>query len=208
MRNKVAILGGTFDPIHNGHIGIAHNIIKKGLVDSVIYLPAAIPPHKRNNQITNANLRLEMIQAVLDQTTTVSSHEISNPDRVSYSEQTMQELRKIYPNSELYFFMGMDSLLSLHKWRNFIPFIENNQFIVYTRSGDQLPELTTLAQNFDHRTDLAKKMLESITELPNFDISSTQIRNAVAQVKPIENLVPAKVLEIIKKHNLYTEPKN
>ena len=205
MKNKVAILGGTFDPIHNGHIGIAENIIKKGLVDEVIYLPAAIPPHKRKQQITDASLRLEMIQAVVNQKTTVSDYEIKKSDRVSYSEQTMNELREIYPDSELFFFMGMDSLLSLHKWRNFIPFIENNQFIVYTRSGDKWPTKAALASNFMGRNDLAEKMLQSITQLPNFDISSSQIREAVSQSKPINTLVPTKVSEIITKHKLYQQ---
>ena len=203
MKSRVAILGGTFDPIHNGHIGIAHNIIEKELVNSVIYLPAAIPPHKRNQHITNSQLRLEMIESVIDAKTAVSDYEIARPDRISFSEQTMNELRELHPESELYFFMGMDSLLSLHSWRNFIKFIENNQFIVYTRSGDQLPTKQQLTKNFNNRSDLAEKMIASITELPNFDISSTQIRLAVEHSKPINQLVPDSVAQIIKANKLY-----
>jgi len=208
MKNKVAILGGTFDPIHNGHIGIAHNIIKQGLVDSVIYLPASTPPHKRNQQITNANLRLKMVKSVVDEKTAVSDFEISHPERISYSEQTMNELRSIYPDDQLYFFMGMDSLCSLHHWRNFIQFIENNQFIVYTRIGDEIPSHALLTSNFNNRPDLADKMLKSITTLPNFDISSSQIRQAVSQREPIDQLVPPSVRKIIENNNLYQNTKN
>lgn len=205
MKNRVAILGGTFDPIHNGHIGIAHNIIEKGLVDSVIYLPASTPPHKQNLQITSPTLRLKMIESIVDKGTAVSDFEISHPNRISYSEQTMKALSTIYPHDELYFFMGMDSLLSLHLWRNFIKFIEDNQFIVYTRTGDKLPTLTTLTQNFENRVELAEKMLGSITQLPNFDISSTQIRLAISQSKSISDLAPCSVIKIIEENKLYLE---
>jgi nicotinate-nucleotide adenylyltransferase len=203
MKNKIAILGGTFDPIHNGHIGIAHQIIKKKLVDQVIYLPAAIPPHKQGKKITNSVLRLKMIQSVLDDQTTVSDFEIQQTTRISYSEQTMNQLREIYSDSILYFFMGMDSLRSLHHWRNFITFIENNQFIVYTRKHEVRPTLQQLTENFNQRQDLAQKMLLSITELPNFDISSTQIREAIRMEQSIDNLVPQSVQALIIENQLY-----
>ncbi len=203
MKSKVAVLGGTFDPIHLGHLGIAQEIIAKGIVDKVLLLPASTPPHKLGKLITSSRLRVEMIESTLSSDMELCRYEIDNGQHTSYSEQTMKALKCLYPNYELLFFMGMDSLNTLHLWRNFISFIEDNDFIVYTRQGDAVLSLNELTSHFSGRQDLAEKMLSKVVFLPDFPISSTQVRKAVQQNLPLADLVPTSVSGIISRENLY-----
>ncbi len=204
MKTKVAVLGGTFDPIHLGHLGIAQEITAKGIVDKVLFLPASTPPHKLDKQISPSEIRVEMIESTLSSDMELCRYEIDNGQRTSYSEQTMQVLKTLYPDYDLFFFMGMDSLNTLHLWRNFTAFIEDNDFIVYTRQGDQVLSLAELTNHFSGRHDLAEKMLSKVVFLPDFPISSTQVRIAVQKKQSFSHLVSQTVEQIITREKLYT----
>lgn len=208
---KTAIFGGSFDPVHRGHAGLAREVLKAGVVNEVMFLPAAKAPHKLDKNMTPCKIRLEMLEAVLEPGMQICRYEIERTDaETSYSYETMRALKKLYPERELFFLMGMDSLDTVHLWRNFLELIRENDFVVYMRPGAPVPTTEQLETNFREKapnaTDLAglaEKMHKTIVELPNFDVSSTEIREAVQERKPITNLVPEEVAKIIERELLY-----
>ncbi|MGL4855075.1 MAG: nicotinate (nicotinamide) nucleotide adenylyltransferase [Lentisphaeria bacterium] len=201
---KSAVFGGTFDPVHNGHIGMAKELLKAKIVDSIIFLPAATPPHKLNQLISTAESRVAMLESVIEDGMEICLWEIMRRDvKTSYSYETMRELKKLYPNRELLFLMGMDSLNGLAKWKNFVSFIAENEFIVYVRLGEKVPLESELAEKLGGETFLAKKMLNSIHHLPYYDVSSTLVRARIASKERINDLVPLAVEEVIERLKLY-----
>lgn len=199
----IAIFGGTFDPIHYGHLKMADAILNDGLADKLVFLPAKIPPHKFGKQITSDKKRLRMICSVLKENMEVCTLELDREDEItSYSYQTMRELREAYPNKKLKFVMGMDSLNTLQFWRRFDEFIEENEFIVFTRPEQNIPSLNQLTTNFHGRQDLAEKMLSSVVYY-DFPFSSTDVRDAAGRGADLTDYVPFSVEEMIKEGHLY-----
>ncbi len=198
---RIAIFGGTFDPIHNGHIKMAETIITRDLADRVFFLPAKTPPHKLDKQITSEAIRLQMLETVVNEQIQICHHEIDKPDTTSYSYQTMRELKALYPDKKLLFVIGMDSLRTIHFWREFTKFIQENEFIIFTRPGQNVPTVDELNENIQN-IELCKKLLHSLVEL-NQPISSTQVRNAVKNGEPLQGLIPQSVLKIIEAEQLY-----
>ncbi len=201
---RIAIFGGTFDPVHNGHLKMADAIFEQNLADRIFLMPAKIPPHKIGEKITSDSIRMKMLCTVLKEKMEVCRCELDRDNGVtSYSYQTMRDLREVYPNDKLIFVMGMDSLNTLQFWRKFDEFIEENEFIVFTRPGQQIPRIQELTENFHGRQDLAQKMLESIVNIDNYPLSSTIVREEASRGADISDMVPPSVAEIIKENNLY-----
>ena len=200
---RIAIFGGTFDPVHNGHIKMADTIISRNLADRVFFLPAKTPPHKLDKKITSEAIRLRMLETVVNERIQICRHEIDKPDATSYSYKTMRELKALHPDKKLLFVIGMDSLRTIHFWREFSKFIQENDFIIFTRPGQKVPTIGELNENIQNIA-LCKKLLNSLVEL-NQPISSTQVREAVKNEKKVEESIPNSVLELIKIENLYIE---
>lgn len=199
---RIAIFGGTFDPVHNGHVKMAETIISRNLADRLFFLPAKTPPHKLDKKITSEAIRLRMLQTVVNERIQICRHEINKPDATSYSYKTMRELKALYPDKKLLFVIGMDSLRTIHLWREFIKFIQENSFIIFTRPGQKVPTIEELNENIQN-IELCKKLLNSLVEL-NQPISSTQVREAVKNGIPLDGLIPKSVQEIITSEQLYT----
>ncbi len=202
---RIAVFGGTFDPVHNGHIGMAKEVLQQGLVDKVWFMPARIPPHKLDKQVTPTKIRVEMLMACLPENCEICRHEIEKDSflETSYSYATMRELKELYDH-DFYFLFGMDSLNTLHFWREFIKFIDENKFIIYSRPGQKIPSAEELNENIKSPR-LVDKLLSSIVELQDFPVSSTEVRKAVEQTKPIDGFVPEAVEKIIRQNQLYQE---
>lgn len=198
---KIGIIGGTFDPIHNGHLIISEYIRDSLALDQVVFIPAGQPPHKVNNVVATANHRLNMTSLATEDNPyfTVSDMEIKSKE-TSYTYSTIKKLMDENRSNDYYFIIGADSLFSLDKWYNFTQLTEIIKFALWDRSGyfraDILDRIKYLKKEYD--TNI------SYIEGPIIEISSSQIRNRLKSNKSIKYLVPNQVLEYIEKNNLYS----
>ena len=196
----IAVFGGTFDPIHIGHLIIAEQAYNHCELDSIIFMPAGIPPHKDENNVSGKNYRLEMVKLA----TADNDHfDYSQLELVkegdSYTVNTLQEMQSIYPGQKIFFLIGADSLLDIYNWKQPEYLLENARFIVARRPGFLLKDVF-LDERF-------RKYRENIKILENslIDISSTQIRELCFNEKSIKYLVPPVIVNYIKTNGLYRE---
>lgn len=200
---KKAIFGGTFDPIHNGHIHIAYEAIYRLGLDKVVFMPTGNPPHKLKKRVTDAFLRYEMVKVAIrsESKFTVSNYEVNKPT-LSYTYSTLEHFNKIESKTEWYFLTGADCLMDIEKWSKVDIIFKLCKFIVFNRPG--FPVFTSegiMAQ----KKRIEEKYSTDIIYLdaPLFDISSTVIRNSVREGKNINYFLPESVCNIIKQLNLY-----
>ena len=196
---RIGLYGGTFDPIHTGHLIVIENAINFMDLDKVIILPSSNPPHKKHKKKTPTDIRVEMVsEAIKDNDKIVLSTFESTDLTVRYTHDTIRYFKKNFPNDEIFYILGEDSFLTIDTWRNYQEILDDN-IIVFTRS------------NIDEDSLLVKKVEEIKKDNPNIylinnlniNISSTLIRSLVKNNKSIKYLVSDEVYYIIKKRGLY-----
>lgn len=191
---KVGIMGGTFDPIHIGHMLAAEAARDVYKLDEVWFMPSHIPPHKQASGVTG-EIRLEMAaEAVYDHPSfRVLDFEIGRGG-VSYTVDTVTELRRKYPQIEFRFIIGADMVNYLPKWHRIEELVAMIQFIGVNRPGSQLDmqQLPSFLQNN-----------VKIADMPYVDISSTMIRSRVAKGESIRYMVPDRVYDYITRSGIY-----
>ena len=195
---KVGIMGGTFDPIHNGHLVTAEAVRDSLNLDEVLFIPSARPPHKRDREIISPEHRLAMtvLATCFNKHFRVSTIEILR-EGPSYAVDTIDALKNEYSNgTEFYFILGADAALELSTWHNAQELIEKCYFIVATREGTEF-NIETVENDFKIKGHIKK------IDTPKIEISSTEIRNKVANGRSIRYLVPDSVEAYIKKERLY-----
>lgn len=190
---RIGIFGGSFDPPHNGHIAIATHAAGRLELDRTILIPSATPPHKLDRDLTSPEHRMAMCElAVADVSgLTVSDIELGR-EGVSYTVDTLLELNGDFPGGELYLLIGMDNYLEFHLWRDPDRILELATVVVMDRPGYQTRQVDPRAGGRIVRV-----------EVPQVDVSSTQIRRLVRLGEPISHLVPKTVEEYISVHRLY-----
>jgi nicotinate-nucleotide adenylyltransferase len=197
---KIGVLGGTFDPVHLGHIMMADEAMKSLGLSEIILIPAGQPMSKMKERLTPAKHRLQMLSLAVAAKPylKVSAMEIERPGP-SFTVDTITELRKKYGSQdELLFIMGWDSLAQLPNWREPDCIISMCSLVAVPRPGFPRPDLKTLEKNIP---GISRRVV--FLEKPRADISATDIRKKVARGESIDQLVPAPVAEYIKKHKLY-----
>lgn len=211
---RIGILGGTFNPIHLAHLRIAEEVRETCSLDRILFIPAAMPPHKDVAEDVPFAQRLAMVQlAVADnQHFAVSSMEGEREGK-SYSVHTLEILRRENPGDEFFFIIGMDSFRDIASWREYRRLFELAHIVVADRPGiaeDGAPDLLPVAIRDDFCYDDAAKTLRHrsgtsiifLTET-RLDISSTRIRRLVTEGRSIRYLVPAAVEDYIIRHGFY-----
>lgn len=195
-----AIFGGTFDPIHIGHIHIAYEALYKLNLDEVVFVPNGHPPHKRNKSVTKENIRYEMVEEAIkgEKRFSISNYEINN-SKLSYTYDTLIHFNKLEPNTKWYFLVGVDSLMNFNKWKNIDIILKNCTLVVFSRSGYMKDEI------FETKKFLEEKYYTSIVllNMPVFDISSTDIKKRMEKDEKVYYMLPLGVMKIINKYNLY-----
>lgn len=188
---KVGIYGGTFDPIHFGHLITAQSILEKRNLEKIIFIPAYISPLKTEVKYAAPEHRLNMLKLAIDENKNfiVNNLELERKN-ISYTIDTLIELKKSFNNIEL--IIGYDNLLVFHKWYKPEKILELCKLVVLHREVDKIPEKKN--QFYDKAV---------ILDTPTIEISSTEIRNRVSNNLPIDYLVPLKVKEYIYKNGLY-----
>jgi nicotinate-nucleotide adenylyltransferase len=184
---KIGIFGGTFDPIHHGHLILARDAVETLQLDKVVFVPAAISPHKLARKPTAPAIRLEMLRAAIEAEApfAVDALELERPSP-SYAVDTVETLRQREPGAEFFYLIGEDNIARLSTWHRFPELSQMVQFAVLDRSG----------LNTAHPYPAIRRHL---------DISATDIRKRVASGRSIRYLVPPAVETIIRERQLYLE---
>ena len=196
-----AILGGTFDPIHLGHIKTAKSILALTSVEKILFIPLGNPPHKDENNVSSAYHRLNMLNLAVEgeKDFLISTLEIERNGK-TYTIDTIKELKKLLGNAIKFFFIiGTDELLLINTWKNYEELLKICSFIAVKRPGykDKLLEdaVAFLTKNYDANI--------RIVEIPPVDVSSSEIRKNIKNGISIKGLIDEKVLNYIKENNLY-----
>lgn len=196
----LGIMGGTFDPVHIGHLLAAEWVRFEFNMDKVIFVPAASPPHKAGEGVTDIEHRYQMVEiAIRDNPYFGISPVEKERDGKSYTVDTMAYFRELYPGKDLYFIMGTDSLLSFSTWKNPDLLVTLCSFIVVSRPGYIIPDDFWKKEGLP---SLLRKKLY-VVEIPGMDISSSEIRERIKQDKSVRYLLPREVEEYIYIHKLY-----
>lgn len=197
---KIGIMGGTFDPIHLGHLATAEAVRELFTLDEILFIPAARPPHKLGKQVTDERHRLTMTQLATrsNRFFRVSDMELRRTG-LSYTLDTMNELHKIFGNStELFFIIGADSLADLSKWHAARELVEKCHFIATTRQGVDI-DFSAVEKFFGAA---AREHIHRVTT-PGLEISSTDLREKIRLGRSIKYLVPEVVEKYIAEEGLY-----
>ena len=196
---KVGIMGGTFDPIHLGHLAMAESVREIFELDEILFIPSARPPHKVEKIITPEVHRLMMtfLATQSNEKFQVSPMEILR-DGLSYTLDTMNQLEKKFgTDTELFFIIGADSMADLPKWHKSKELVSKVHFIATTRPGIEV----NLEEVKNFFGESAKNIHQVV--VAGLEISSTDIRERVKNGRSIKYLVPEAVEEYILKENLY-----
>ena len=199
---KIGILGGTFDPIHNGHLIIGEHIRDSFNLDKVLFIPCGNPPHKPDRKIASAMHRGKMVRLAIKGN---ASFELSNIDiereGYTYTIDTLKDIRKTLGDGNRYLLIiGADNVHEILTWQNSVDLLKQCEFIAVLRPNykriDFLKKIKTLVDEYG--------AVIHVDEAPKVEISSTQIRKRVTEGKTIKYLVPESVENYIYYNKLYT----
>lgn len=199
-RRKVGILGGTFDPLHIGHLHIALCARHVLGLDEALVMPAGSPPHKPDERITSGGARLEMIRAAIEGIEGLGCSDLDlHGNAPSYTSDLLEKFRAQHPDTDLWFIIGSDSLHEFHTWHRPNRILEFTRLAVAERPGwpvgslAEQPDVPELSGSVDR-----------FATVP-LDLSSTIIRRRVAHGLPIDWLVPPRLLNLIQETGIYLE---
>jgi nicotinate-nucleotide adenylyltransferase len=220
---RIGLFGGTFNPIHRGHLWAASEVRKKFNLDQVFLIPAALPPHKTPGMVADADDRLEMIHLAITDLPglTVSDVELNRPGP-SYTIDTVRHFKKALANdSRIFLIMGLDAFLEIDAWKSYTGLLKQIAFIVMARPNADYPDAdqgwkiledylnSTLKADYEFLNEHSCYISEGRqpiypVDIDAMDISSTKIRQCIKTKKTIKNLVPLVVADFIQSKGLYT----
>lgn len=196
---KYGIFGGTFNPIHSGHLMIAEYLREEMNLDKVIFIPTGNPPHK--DLKISAIDRYNMVKRAISSNDKFEVTDIETKrEKLSYTVDTIKELKLILKDVKLYFLIGLDTLFQLRTWKLFGELSKEIDFVValrpkYIDISKINAEISYLQENFD--TNI------KIVHTPQLEISSTDLRQRIGEGKSVKYLLPSEVIEYIEENNLY-----
>ncbi|HAT1242625.1 nicotinate-nucleotide adenylyltransferase [Corynebacterium striatum] len=192
---RIGIMGGTFDPIHNGHLVAASEVAYRFQLDQVVFVPTGQPWQKAGRDVTAAEHRylMTMVATASNPRFTVSRVDIDRKGP-TYTIDTLRDLRELFPDAELYFITGADSLASIMSWCDWEVMLEMANFVGVTRPGYELSK---------DMLPLESQTGIELIEIPAMAISSTDCRERAREGEPVWYLVPDGVVQYIAKNNLY-----
>jgi len=193
---KIGILGGTFNPVHYGHIWVASRVLKMLKLDRVVFVPSAHPPHKEENKLPSALDRYTMVELAIKGNPHfyISDIELKRKGK-SYTIDTVSAFKRLYPGAKIYFIIGRDTLPEISTWKNYRRLLKMCQFVVVNRPG--YPN-----KKFVFKNSVSVKNLTNL-RIRGINISSTEIRARIKEGKGIKGFVPQEVEEYIRKKGLY-----
>ncbi len=215
MKNRVGLLGGTFNPIHYGHIDLGLKIKDAFKLDYIRYILSAKPPHKKSTGITDSNIRWNMLEIALKKKSGLIPCDIElKREEPSYTIETVKEMADFFPEEEHYFIIGSDSFLMVETWKDYIDLFNMISFIVVLREEhhkkDAMKILDKIGIQYDHTRyiDTKQKKNNKMVFFYSYNsdklyYSSTIVRKNISEGKEIKDLVDPEIINIIKGKGLY-----
>lgn len=197
---RIGVLGGSFDPVHNGHVMLGEAAIRQGCLQKLIVMPAKVQPFKIGREFAEDAHRLRMCEEAFAGITKaqVSDYEMTHTS-ISYTYDTLVYLKTVYPEEDLYFIMGTDAFLELQTWYKGIDLLRNFSFMVSVRPGYREDDLERKIQ--EYKQQYQADVIRITEEMP--DISSTKIKARLREGLDIGDMLPAAVERYIHEHKLY-----
>jgi nicotinate-nucleotide adenylyltransferase len=210
----LGVLGGTFDPIHNGHIAAAEAAERALDLNRILLVPSRIPPHRQDPVGAGAEHRLAMAELAAGERPGWSASRIEiDREGPSYTYDTLAELRQQFPGTQIFFILGADAFAEITTWSRYPAVLDLANFVVVSRPGITLDSLCERVPSAFPSTSLRASSLESSAttrvipvESPTPDVSSTEIRRRIRARESLAGLVPDSVASYIQTHRLYGHP--
>jgi nicotinate-nucleotide adenylyltransferase len=211
-RQRVGILGGTFDPVHNGHLAVADLALERLKLDRILFIPAARPPHKHSGAITPFPVRSALLEQALAGNSSFELCTIEkNRPGPSFSVDTLRELRGSMADADFFFIIGLDAFAEINTWKEWQKIPELAALVVINRLARQVGDVSVLVSRLFPGWRQAERGMwtagdyENIyfIEMQPLDVSSTGIREKLRQGRSIKGLTPVAVREYIKRYRLY-----
>jgi len=215
-KERIGLFGGTFNPVHSGHLNAAEIVQKRFLLDKILFIPSYIPPHKDTAEIASPSHRLKMVEIALSGFShfVSSSLEIDAKEK-SYSIITINRIKKLYPKSWIFFILGVDAFLEVDTWKDHEQLLEKCFFVVISRPGYLLDKAKKILEGKYREKMYKLSKSESVKDemlfsfrifllpLDGLDIASTEIRGRIKKGDSIKGMVSERVEAYIRKNRLY-----
>ncbi len=200
MKKKIGIIGGTFNPIHMGHLIMAEQALHEFGLDKILFIPTGISHFKDQNVVLDKEIRVRMTAGAIKENPNfeLSTIEADRPGN-SYTYETLNELKTANPETELYLIIGADNLFQIEYWKEPAKIMADAVIIVAVRSGQNVGDL-------EDKADRLKEMYKAdvrLLKMPYIDISSTDIRQRIKEGKSIRYFVADDTRKYIEDNNLY-----
>jgi len=219
-KKRIGLFGGTFDPIHCGHVKAVESVQNIFSFDRILFIPSYIPPHKESVDVASAEHRLKMVELALSSFNRFFPSSIEIDARgTSYSIVTLNRIKEMYPQTEVFFLLGIDAFLEIDTWKDYEAVLEQCSFIVMNRPCFRLADAKKiLTEKYNQRMVEVSGPIEKENEelfshkiyllsIDTLDISSSEVREKVGKNQSIESLVPENVENYIKERRLYLRKK-
>lgn len=197
---KKGIFGGTFDPIHNGHLSIAYEAMNYLELSKILFMPSGNPPHKVKTDKADASIRYELIKMAIrdEKHFEISSYEIERKE-LSYTYITVEHFKKLEPDTLWYFITGVDCLMELDTWKSADRILNCCNLVVFNRPGFSLGDI--IKEKEKNEKIYGREII--FIDLPLLDISSREIKKKVKEGKRVDYLMPEGVYNTIMEMGLY-----
>lgn len=199
--NKIGIMGGTFNPIHYGHLLLAENAYEQINLNKVLFMPVKNPPHKKKPVAVTEQQRVDMINLAISDNPhfELSTLELDR-EGVTYTADTLMILTKLNPDTEYYFIVGADSLFYMQEWKNPQVIFDHCTVIAANRDNSAEEEINHQIKYLETRYNAGIKLIS----MPTVQISSKNIREKIAGNKTVKYFLPDQVINYIQEHRLYS----
>lgn len=204
------MLGGTFDPVHKGHLQLADEAAQYLNLDTVLFIPAAVPPHKPDRAVTSYSHRVRMIElALVDMTGMEISTIEQDLPTPSYTIDTLRAIKQAGKQEELFYIVGLDAFLEIDTWKSYAALLKSVNFIVLSRSGYHHTPLERFLQSIGYLKEKkgwrnvmsGKQIFFLVKEI--MDVSSSMVRSLVQSNEDIHPFLPGSVAQYIQENGLY-----
>jgi len=196
---KIAVFGGAFNPVHNGHINLVNHYINLLKPDKLLIIPTANPPHRENNNFVRQEHRFNMLKLAFDFCSKVEISDIEfNMQGKSYTYNTICEIKRLYDNADIYLIVGEDQFLYFDKWYEYRKILDAVTVCTAQRNKNKAQKLKAFAENVLN----SKKYI--IADFDPVIVSSSEIREKLKNNERVDDLIPEKVLNYINENELYS----
>jgi len=204
MSERIAMMGGTFNPVHVGHVRLARAVVGELSLGRLLLVPCARPPHKTGARLAPSSDRLAMCRLAVEDDPRIEASDIElGGDGPSYTVDTLRRLGRAHRGAELLLVIGADMLRDLHVWRSASEVVSLARIVTLPRPGVDLGRLAALRAALGD--EAADRLLGDVLATPLVDVSSSEVRRRVAAGEAIDDLVPAAVARYIAEHGLYQQ---